>query len=249
MATTKKTPAKTESTEVALFGDKNAELPAFLQSAGSGLGNEDVTSEDLSIPRLSLLQALSPQINGDATQVVDNAKPGQFHISLTDELHDDLFCINLAYKRDFAVFRKREHGGGFHGNFGSLAEAQDRVNQLEGNPESYEIQETAKHFLLLLDSDGTPVQPVAFFMANTKLAVSRSWNSKIRMLGENLDRFASVWHLTPVKQSGAKGSWYNLGIEFAGWTTEDLYNHAKRTYHTVMGTPEAQGAGNDADAA
>lgn len=230
------TARKEQSKEVALFGNKESELPAHLQNEGPSLGNEDVGQEDVAIPRLSVLQALSPQVNGD--DPVEGAKPGQLHVSVTNELYDSVYAVNLTYKRDFAVFRKRNQGGGFHGNFETEREARDFVDTLEGNPDQYEIQETAKHVLLLLDNEGKPMQPVQLFLANTKLAVSRAWNSEIQMLAPNADRFASVWEISTTKESNTRGTWYNLRKKFVGWAPEDVFAAARRTYYQVTGGDE-----------
>lgn len=234
-----------KSQEVALFGGKSDEMPAHLQT-DQVLGNEELTADDLAIPRLSLLQGLSPQCDE-----VEGAKPGLFHVSVTDELFEEMYAINLLYRKYYTVFVKRDQGGGFLGSFDTQGEARERVDTAEGSPDNYEITETAEHTLLLLDLEGKPIRVARTFMQKSKLAVSRQWNSQIRLKAPNADRFATVWHLTARKQSNKRGTFYNFDIDFAGWAPEELYNEARRTYYQVTGNvePSKGQAAEESDAA
>lgn len=225
----------TDSKALALFGDKE-QMPAHLRT-GTGLGNQNVTAEDRAMPYINVLQALSPQIDE-----LEGAKAGQFHNSITNELSNELFVMNLNFSRNFAVFKKRNLGGGFEGGYDTrqAAEAHIRDN-LNGAFNDFDVVETHTHVCLLLDitDDGAvPVQPVILNMSGTKVRVSKSWNSEIDVRHGGADRFASVWRLFTRKQSNTKGSWYNMGVEFAGWAPEDLYGEARKYYDAVSGTKQ-----------
>ncbi|MGH1373578.1 MAG: hypothetical protein ACRBBW_16175 [Cellvibrionaceae bacterium] len=213
--------------EVSLFGTKSEMMPAHLteNTADQGLGNEDVGVEDMALPRLNLLQPLSPQLDE-----VDGAKAGLLHNSITDELYESVYLINLKYSKEFSVFKKRDFGGGFNGSYESKAQAQSHIETLPGSPSQYDIVETAKHICLMLDSEGKPKQPVALFMKSTGLSVSRKWNSDINVRNEGAARFATVWELSSIKKSNDKGSWFIFVAEFAGWASEGLYEDAKGFY-------------------
>ena len=212
--------------EIALFGAKTDTMPAYLQDAkDAGLGNENVGSEDQTIPRLNLLQALSPQIDE-----VKEAKAGLFHNSVTDELYEQVFVVNLMYSKEFAIFKKRKLGGGFHGNFVNRDDVTVALGELPGNTDDYDIVETAKHTCLMLDEKGVPVQPVLIYMKSTALNVSRKWNSEINLRSPESPRFATVWKLSSRKQSNDFGTWHNFVAEFEAWTPEDLYIEAKALY-------------------
>jgi hypothetical protein len=212
---------------VALFGDKET-MPAHV-AAGKGLGNENVGVEDVAMPYLNLLQAMSPQVDE-----LDSAKAGMFHNSITDELYDSVFVINLYYSKEFAIFRKRNLGGGFEGSFPSLEMAEAKIrDQLDNKTGDYDVVETHRHVLLLLDKEGNPVQPVIMNMSSSKVRVSKAWNAEINVKCGSADRFAAVWKLDPVRQSNSKGTFYNVGVTFAGWAPEALYNEAKTYYSAV----------------
>lgn len=232
--------------EVALFGNKEAQLPAYAAAAGGALGNEELGTDDLAIPRLSLLQGLSPQVtNGN----IDGAKPGLFHLSVTDDLFESAYVMNLAFAKNYTVFTKRSEGGGFHGGFDTEAEAREHIATLPGDGSKYEVTETHIHTLLILDGEGKPTGAARMFMQSTKIAPSKQWNSQIRLLNPDAPRFASVWELTAVKQTNARGTFYNIGAEFAGWASEELFEEAKRTYYRVTGRTEPEAASAEEAAA
>ena len=206
-----------------------SDVPAHLSGKGA-LGNENVSAEDQAIPRLTLLQKLSPQLDESAAEFVDGAKAGQYFNSLTNIASDGLYVVNLMYRRTVAVFKKRAAGGGFAGNFASKQEALDDLAENGNDPSMYDFSDTGNHYLLLLDADGKPTTPVIFSMAGSKLRVSNTWNSKIAAAAEDMPRFATVWKLTAVSQSNAKGSWHNTAVDYMGFAAEDLFEVASEYY-------------------
>jgi len=218
-------------TALAIFGSDTNALPAHLQEAmerDRALGNENVSAEDQAVPRISLLQALSPQIDD-----VEGARPGQFHISTTNELVDSLMVINLAFRKEWAVFKDKDLGGGFNGSYESEAAARAHVDTLPGNASDYQIIETAKHALLVLDEEGNPAYPAEMFFKSSALNQSRKWNSEISIKNGNAPRFATVWKLSPLKRKNDRGTWYVPQTEFLGYAPEALYNEAKALYTAI----------------
>lgn len=224
------------------------QLPAHMVDAG-GLGNEGVETQDLAIPRLNLLQQLSPQLNKTKAEFVAGAEAGMFINSVTNELFEFVYVINLFYRRTIATFKKREAGGGFGGNYSTMSEAKAALIAKGESPELYDFVETANHYCLLLDEEGKPRTPVILSMSNSKLRVSNQWNSQIMLRGDTIPRFSSVWKLTAVGQSNTKGSWHNIHVDYVGYAPESLFNEAKDLYEQLKNAPEHQPEGSDAEAA
>ena len=221
------------TTDLSIFGGKTA-MPAHLMqnTADAQLGNEHGGAEDTAIPVLNLLQALSPQV---ADSTVDGAKAGLFHNSITDDLYPTVNVINLSFSRDYAVFRKQNRGGGYHGSFETQADAQAKVAELGGNADDYDIFETAKHVVLLLDEAGQPVQPMLIRLKSTGIQVSKTWNAAIQTEGQGAARFATVWRLEAEKKSKNGNTWYVMKPGFLGWAPEALYEEAKKFYEATKG--------------
>lgn len=218
------------------FGDKEA-MPAHL-SKGSGLGNENVDSDSLIMPKMNLLQALSPQISS-----VEGAKAGMLHNSLTDALCKECFVVNLKFDKQYSVFKKRTLGGGYNGNYGTEAEADAHVATLPGDKGDYDVQLTHIHTCLLLDEEGTPVQPVLIYFSNTKIAVSEKWNTDVMIRCKDSDRFGAVYKLGSREDKNGRGQTYhNFTVDFAGWPSEALFEEAKANYLSLAAKDKAEAA-------
>lgn len=216
---------------------EEAQLPAFVTTEavkGTGAGNEKVGAADLQIPRLALLQDLSPEINERKSEFVPGAKSGMILNKLTGELFESLFVINLKFDFAYTAWKKRKLGGGLFGTYQTEEEA---VNALEAegmDVTHYDIVETPTHYVLLLDETGKPTMPAILDMPSTKAKVSRVWNSLIAKQGDEYDRFAWVWLLESKYEENNSGQeYYNYGVRFMGAAPEELYNEAKKFYEQI----------------
>lgn len=221
--------SKDMTNEMTLFGNTGMAVPAYAQQ-DQGAGNENVGQDDQTIPRINLLQAISPQLED-----LEDAKAGMFHNSVTDELYSEIYVTNLFYSKSYAVFKKRATGGGFEGDFPTRVEAHAHAMTLPGNADDYEIIETGKHACLMLDpKSGAIVQPVLIYLANSMFQFSKKWNTEIELQGQGAARFATVWRLFSVNKKNNKGqSWKGWDAEFIGWLPEEPYLEAKQAYEGI----------------
>lgn len=227
-----------ESKSVATFLAGNDQLPAHL-TQDAGLGNENVGTDDLAIPRLDLIQQLSPQIDPNSPKFIEGAKLGHVFNSLTGDVYDFCFVINLMYETKHQIFKKRKFGGGFEGSFDTERDAQDHLAAQNLPVDQYDIVETAIHKCLLLDENGNPDQPVLIYMSGSKMKVSKNWNSAIQLKDPRAARFASVWTLQSAPEKNRQGQPYqNYKVDFAGWAGEGLYAEAKGLYEGLVGTQQ-----------
>lgn len=205
------------------------EVPAHVINAGIGRGNEDVGNA-LAIPRIKLLQKMSPEVDKYSPKYVEGAEPGAFINSITGEVYgDELYALNLKFKVEYVVWRNLDIGGGLLGNFTSQAEAEAAVAAQE-KPSDYEIKDTHTHVLLLKNpTTGEVSSPVLMDFTVSKLRTSRAWNTQIATKGG--DRFASLWKLKSVPVESRTGQQFmNLDVECLGWTTEEDYKVAEELY-------------------
>ena len=223
--------SKTASKELELFGSKS-EIPAHLQAMGGSdadTGNENVGQDDVALPRLKLLQALSAEVSeGEGAQ-------GQYYNSITGDTNPWLYVVNLHYLKEYAVFKDRKLGTEFQGTFNASEAAQAHIESLD-RPDDYAITETGRHVLLLLNEEGEAQYPIIFNMANTNMQVSRMWNSNILAKGKNLPRYASIWKLGTKKMSNTRGTWFVSDPEWAGWANEKLFAEIEQYYEQVKDT-------------
>lgn len=210
---------------------KNNKVPDHVKNQeGSGLGNEQVGVEHLAIPRLKLLQKMSDEVDRHHENYVEGAQDGDFINSLDKSLYGtSLVVVNLKFSDDFVVWKKREKGGGFLGNFSTQAEAQAAIDEQE-DPDHYDITQTHSHLLVMLDeTTGQMSKPIIMDMSSSKLRVSRTWNSQINMKGG--DRFSGVWRLNSKQtQNRAGNSFANVDVSWMGWATDEIYDQCKAIY-------------------
>lgn len=223
----KKEVAVRKQNELALSG----QVPEFLQQYGAA-GNESVGVEDIVIPRLGLIQQLSPEVDDSDPKYIEGAKPGDFFNSLTREIYTSpVSVVFVDRKKEFTVFKKRSAGGGFRGSFTSEAEAKAVIAAGDDPVEQMEIVETATNFGLILDEAGNVRSEIVIPMTSTKLKVDRQINSMIRLRGAA--RFASVFYLESTKEKNDKGTFYNIKATIGPWVSQNIAEAGKRMYDAI----------------
>jgi len=209
----------TKDKEVTLFGEKET-LPAHLQS-DMNQGNENVTADDVAIPRLKLIQKGSTEF--------EEVGAGVFLNTISNEAYKAPYVVNLHYSKEYAVFKDRNLGTEFQGTFSTEDEAKAHIETLP-RPEDYNITPTARHVLLLLDDTGEPIQPIIYNMTGTAMQVSKMWNSQILTKGKNGPRHGTVWQLNAKMMSNNKGSWYVPDPVYMGFASAELFEEVARFY-------------------
>ena len=209
-------------------------VPAHVKEA-TGLGNENVTAEHLQTPRVKLLQQMNSEVDENHDAYIEGAKPGHFLNSVTNENYGtELYVINLHFKEDFVLWKKRDAGGGLVGTYPNEKAAYDYLAGEGLKAEDHEIIQTQSHLLLRKDPETGELIKTPFLMdfASSKLRVSREWNTQIGQLGG--DRFSALWKLSSLQtQNRAAQKFFNLTAENQGWVTEEDYEFAKNSYEKV----------------
>lgn len=223
----------TKKNELATVEPQGLATPAYL-SEYAGMGNEGVSREDMSVPRLVVLQALSPQCTEGDQKYIEGARAGMLLNTLTNDLCKTQKVVNCYFVKEFAVFRKRSEGGGFKGTFSTLDEAASCVNS-QDECDKYEVIEQGVHYCLLLGDDKDYQGEAAVVMTSSKLKVSRQWNSLIAFTVKGGARFSGVWNLTTASEKNAKGSFFNFKVSPGGFCPEELMPVAEGLYLAVRG--------------
>ena len=214
------------STALAISGDK---IPAHIKLE-STRGNENV-GNNLEIPRIKLLQKMNKEVDEMSSDYVEGAKPGLFMNSVTGDFYKKLYCLSVTVKTEWAVWLDRNAGKGNRllGKFDSAVAAKTAISN-DPNPQDWVTTEQDVHLLLIKDEKTGAVTPATMEFANTKLRVSRSWNSQIGMKGG--DRFSALWEIAPRAVENAKGSYLNLDITCMGWAQQEDHAVAEDLYST-----------------
>lgn len=94
-----------------------ASLPAFMRD-DADLGKENILREDMEVPRLKLMQGLSPEL-----EEYDGLRPGYFFHTAAEYIFDGPFIgVPIFMSREYILWRPRDSGGGI------LARATDGIH-------------------------------------------------------------------------------------------------------------------------
>lgn len=213
--------------DLILIGDKH-DL-SHLKDAGRG--NENVGTEDLTIPRLEIVQAMSKCLKEGSPEYIAGAKPGDLINSVSRRNYGkEVFVVNCHYAKLWLVWKDYDQGGGFFGAFPNPSEAQARLDEAvaEGEKEKdLEIVDTPQHLCLLVNVAEGTVDEVMLGLAKTKAKVSREWNTMIRMAGG--DRFNRVYRISTAQETNKKNQTYwNYVVSQSGAPAKILHERAEK---------------------
>lgn len=205
------------------------ERPAYLDPE-SRRGSEDVTSNDITLPRIDVLQALSPQIKRNDPQYIAGAEQGQIFNTVSGEIYGDevVFCP-IMFRKEWIVWASRKIGGGFMGTFASEEEAEEFRQQLDDS-DNYETNLHAVNFVYVIRDDGQ-LEEAVFSWSRSKLKVSRKLNALVQM--NPGDRFSKVYRIKAVEEKGKKGEYFTFDVKALGYASEDLYRRAEKLFDAV----------------
>jgi hypothetical protein len=202
----------------------------------AGAGGERVTTADLAIPRLAVLQALSPQVNKQDARFIDGAEPGDICDTVTGVLFDGnggIIVVPVRFRRAHIEWIPRKKGGGFvadHDGDASILEKCDKDE--DGNmvlPNGHEIKIIGEYFVFVVDEATGESTPYVLSMGGTQLKKSRQLNTilKRRLVAgrdgtkKNPPWWYNSFKLTTAPEQNEKGNWFGWVIE-QGPDTFDL---------------------------
>lgn len=215
----------------------------------AGMGVENVGQRDLALPFLKILSQLSPQVTAGDSRFIEAAKPGMIYNSVSDQLHDGkqgLRVVPCFYKLEYLEWKDR----GQEGSGAPIAiydSTSDILSKTTRGPDKKDrlangnyIEETASHYVLLVDDNDQPTETALITMKATQRKKSRKWNSMImtqRVKGKNgffqPPSFAQIYKLKTTLEKNNLGSWYGWEIEFDKNVPNETLLKAAQDFYTT----------------
>lgn len=212
-------------------------VPDYIES-NTNRGSEDVGQEDLVIPRLEVIQALSPAVKDGDPGYIPEARPGMLMNSVSKQLYGkEVMVVPVVFMKQWLVWRQRKDKdgkpieGGFFGSFNHPDAAKRRADEEGGEANYIEIIETPQHLCLLLNFASSKVEEIMVSMPRTKAKISRQWNSMVRMAGG--DRFSRAYRVTSALEKKPQGDYYNFAIAQSGFPNKAIYVQAEELYKVI----------------
>jgi hypothetical protein len=234
----------------------NPNVPAHLQQyAKQRIGNIDST--DRIIPRIKLIQAISPEL----TEFPDQAKAGQFwHTIAQENLGPIIKAIPIIIRKSYVLWAPRNDDRGI------LARAMDGIHWEPANAEfrvkpkgspAEVIYRTANTVMeSKLDQFGTsipgdpnsaPAASLTYNMMwylidhpelspsviiNTRSSVKPMQQLLSRIDSKPVPHFCQVYDITSMQQKGAEGPYFNFAYTGSGFATADQAANCEELYET-----------------
>lgn len=209
--------------------ESSGAVAAYDYGESSGIGFEGTKGTDLSVPFINLLQANSPEIEGE---LIPGAKTGDMVNSVTHELikGDTGFVFLPVHKEEAWVeWVPRNKGGGLvgmHDPNGALVQELIKNNggtrippkgtdgkRISFKNGSNEIIETYYVYGLLLNKEGTEVESFAVIsFSSTKIKPYRDWLTSMYLIKGKPPIFANRAVFKSVKQKNESGTFANFTI-------------------------------------
>jgi len=210
--TTKNTPAKVDKASTALATPTSNDF--FSEFAGAGL--ENVTSSDLLIPRLSIIQALSPQLQRKKAEYIEGCEIGDIvDVGTGDLFKDGILFLPVYYRKEWLEWAPRSSGGGLvqiHSDPAIMDKTVRDERKQPVLPNGNLISETAQFFGLNLTADR---RKCFLPMSSTQLKKARKWitlatSEKLRRSDGSeyvAPLFYRAYNLSTAEESNNQGSW------------------------------------------
>lgn len=231
-----KTKPKKDDTAMSVYG-ANVQLPAHIledEELGA-VGLENMEARDMVIPRLVLMQGLSPQVTeGEATI-------GQIYNSVTREMlldrDEECFFIPIYHYKEWIQWADRSSNQGIADRTmdpeSEMAQSAMRGDTRE-NSEGREVRiVTEYHNFVVFLPHVSLEYPMILGCCRTNYKKGRQLLALARYRG-NRPLFAGRYTLTTAEEVNRKNQKYQIfNFENAGWAEAEEYEASKAMYDVV----------------
>jgi len=220
----------------------------------SGAGGENVSISDMQTPRISILQALSPELKKTKAKYVEGAEEGMIYNNVDDIVYEgDPGIIVVPVKYDRHIIEWEPNRGGLvaiHDTSYDMSKckrnSEDKLVNAAGNV----IVDTPEWYVLVVEEDTGEFYPAVISMPGSQMKKSKKLNSSLkRQLVKDangnrreLPYFASAYQFETVPDSNKKGDFFNWSIKFKSRTKElengkEILEAAVAFYETLKTGP------------
>lgn len=222
--------------DIAKQGTQALARPSFLPK-GDTRGAENITKDDIQMPRLGIAQAQSPQVlDGNPKQIKD-LKAGNIFNTLTGKVINlpVEFTVVRTERPRYIEFIPRTEGGGIRDYNVPAGDPRTEFTMRDGKS----IPPVATKFydfivlLLPIDQNDPMSSVIALSLKSAGLKVARALNGMIKL--RNAPSFAGKYRLSLKTETNSKGTWWQPVIENAEWVSEDEFALAGMIYESLSG--------------
>lgn len=186
--------------------------------------DSNIGMDDLILPRVELLQALSPSV------VAGEAMAGRIVNNITKENLGKPILIPIFITKNWIRWRKREEGGGMMWRSNDPTDERVIEESQWGADGAKPLATAYINFLCLVDGSDLPII-VSF--ANTNYKTGRKWFTLTKMSSGHL--YDSQYEVSSHSTTNNKGTFYVLDVKRMGPATEDQKKRAAALHAAFAG--------------
>jgi len=209
----------------------SASLPvvaSFSIDEDVGLGQENMGAEDFAIPRIGIVQSLSPQRSKTKPEYIEGCVEGQIFENVTKKIFDGekgIHIVPVYYSKKYLEWVPRKAGGGLaadHGADSSIIEKCKKNDKGQYFTESgNEVIPTSEYYVFIVDTATGLYIRAVLSMAKSFVKASKRLNTMINQLrvpnskGDmvNPPMFYQAYNLVTVPESNEQGEWFRWEIK------------------------------------
>jgi hypothetical protein len=219
----------------------------------AGAGTENVRTQDLIIPRLTLLHEMSKATKKNRPEYIKGATGGMFCVASLQLLYDGeegIQIIPITYQRRLIEWNPIDSGGGLV----RMDVPEEEVENLEKkNPGVYltdndtEIVVTPEYYALIVNDDEGTSLPVVMSLTGKKAQVSKRWNTLImsqRQVNPDTQQevqmpfWYNCYNMTAIADNNEKGDFWIPAVSVLSPTLsmdhgQQFYTRAREFYKAV----------------
>jgi hypothetical protein len=223
------TPEEIDEYKTALTPDEQAEFDAFMGAASKD-GKENINADDIVMPRISLLQDLSPQVKerkghaGDFYNIISDENYGSTMqvvglLSYTSRIKWDSPTPGANIE---CVARDGENGT----KYGRCVDCKFRDFSVDAQGKSVQPACTEfKNLILIPRTEGGSMMdtpPAAFSAKRASLGAMKNFFTRVTNMRHNgieVPMYSHIWEITGVQEKGDKGEYWVPKFEDKGMIT------------------------------
>lgn len=193
-------------------------VPAYLDS-NTGVGLEHLSAEDVDMPRLSLAQAMSDQVNATHADHIEGLAVGDFFNSVSGVVYGSgplRFSILCCYPPRGIEFAPIEQGGGVVDRNVPLGDKRLMFGP-QGEPP---IATRFYDYVLMLNPGESGEEMISMSLARSGVRAAKSLNGLARMRGSDI--FTGIYSAESVAKTSQQGSYVTWRFRNCGFIPEDL---------------------------
>lgn len=189
-----------------------AELPEHLRGKTTRAGLENLGKDDVTLPRIGLAQAMSPELKENDPKYIEGLKQGQMFNSLNKHVYGKgplFFTVIRVDKPRWVEFNPRDAGGGVKD---PNVPAGDPRTQFGQNGELPAATKFYDFLALTFPLKANPIENiVTLSFKSSGLKVAKKLNTLMTYRGT--DCYAGMYQLGVTTEKNAKGEYFNFTVD------------------------------------